>query len=553
MSLLTHSALLRALGWSLFNSLWQMSLLWATYHFFLLIFNRLPARSRHGLALFLLMVGAGWSLFTFIKAYCFPETVPHESQWLSALLPAAYIGSTLSRAGHWLIGEALPWGSSVYLLILSALLLRYFRHYIRSRQITRTGLSKISPGFRLFTASTARQMGIRTTVGLYLSSLVDVPVTLGFLKPVILLPVAMLTSLRTEQVEAILVHELAHIQRKDYLLNLMITVIELLFFFNPFTRLLIARLKKEREHCCDDQVLEFRYDPHAYVSALLSLARQHGQGRLALAAIGGGGDQLLLQRARTILQQKKQYSRPAPRALCGLFLLVLFGMFSFGVSVNGAVDPNPQAGNTATLSRDSVLNTVSPQTPGMFMPVSMESTRVFKTPLVNIVAAEARPILVTPATHHIPVHHVTRKPRAMNEYGAMVINLVGPGARVAPLVVAATGFSFQSADTMSPKVKLAWMEIMADKAFQIEVLQLQAGLRTELAYLREQQANAQKAIMVQMRTDPAPAIGQDATMEQLLKEFLQRQLQLQQEYQDRMDELQRQWLKMGHRLTIVYI
>ena len=70
---------------------------------------------------------------------------------------------------------------------------------------------------------------------------------------------------------------------------------------------------------------------------------------------------------------------------------------------------------------------------------------------------------------------------------------------------------------------------------------------------REQQANAQKAIMVQMRSDAAPGKEPTAAMEELLKEFLQRQLQLQQQYQDRMDDLQRQWLKMGHRLTIVYI
>jgi beta-lactamase regulating signal transducer with metallopeptidase domain len=556
MSLLTHSALLRALGWSLFNSLWQMSLLWATFHFFLLIFSRLPARSRHGLALFLLTVGAGWSLVTFLRAYIFPETVPHESQWLLTLLPAADIGNALTWVSHWLIGEALPWGSSVYLLVLSVLLLRYFRHYIRSRQITRTGLSSISPAFRLFTASTARQMGIRATVGIYLSSLVDVPVTLGFLKPVILLPVAILTNLRTEQVEAILVHELAHIQRKDYLLNLMITVIELLFFFNPFARLLIARIKKEREHCCDDQVLEFRYDPHAYVSALLSLARQHGQGRLALAAIGGGGDQLLLQRARTMLQQKKQYSRPGPRALCGLFLLLLLGMFSLGVSIGGSVDP---ARNTTAFSGDRVLDPASPQTPGMFMPVSMEATRVIKTPLVNIVAAEAHPMLITPVRGHTAVHHIARKPdnarkpAAADEYRALVLNTAGPDAEVSPAYIANSSFLFQYTDTLAPKAKLVWMEQMAERAFRIQVLQLQAGLRTELVYLRDQQANAQKAIMVQMRTYPASGIWQDATMEQLLKEFLQRQFQLQQEYQDRMDDLQQQWLKMGHRLTIVYI
>jgi beta-lactamase regulating signal transducer with metallopeptidase domain len=585
MSVLTHSALLRALGWSLFNSLWQMSLLWAAFHFLLLIFNRLPARSRHGLALFMLTIGAGWSALTFFGAYCFPQTVPQHAQWLSNLLPAPAIGGALSRISQWLVSGALALGSSAYLIILSALMLRYLSHYIRSRQITRTGLSRISPEFRVFTSSTARQMGIRATVGVYLSSLVDVPVTLGFLKPVILLPVAMITHLRTEQIEAILVHELAHIRRKDYLLNLMVTVLELLFFFNPFTRMLVSRLKKEREHCCDDQVLEFRYDPHAYISALLSLARQHRQGRLALAAIGGGGDKLLLQRARKMLQQKKQVDRPGPRTLLFLFLLLSLGAGSFGVSLGVSADPSQPGQQARPRSGDRAPN-IDParEQLGLFIPVSpvsavspasLETTRILGAPLAAMATpevgpglmapaeghpmlmapAEVGPVLTSPARHHrIAVSHLTialnriarKQPAGIDEFKALVLYTVDPDVVIQP-------------DTISPKAKLAWMELMAEKDFRIQVMQLQTGLRMELAYLSEQQASAQKAIMVQMRIDVPP--GNDvnpgnaasANMEQLLKEFLQRQLQLQQQYEDRMDELQRQWLKMGRRLTIVYI
>ena len=555
MSLLTQSALLRALGWSLFNSLWQMSLLWASFHLFLLVFNRLNSRSRHGLALFLLAVGAGWSGLSFFEAWLFPETIPHGSQWFSSVVPTAAVGAALSRISQWLVGEALPWVSSVYLIILSGLLLRYFSHYIRSRRITRMGLSRISPEFRVFTASTARQMGIRASVGIYLSSLVDVPVTLGFLKPVILLPVVMVTHLRTEQIEAILVHELAHIQRKDYLLNLVVSVMELLFFFNPFTRMLIGRLKKEREHCCDDQVLEFRYDPHAYVSALLSLARQHGQGGLALAAIGGGGDRLLLQRARKMLQQKKQVDRPRPRTLFFLFLLVLLGVGSLAVSIGLSADPARSGQKAIVLSGDRVLAIPSAQglVPssqelipssrelGLFIPVSRTVARAVRVPLAGIAEAGG-PVLIARVRQHAAMHRVLRRlPAAPDEYRAMVVaTTAGPGALV-------------GRDTISPKAKLAWMELMTEKAFRMQVMQLEAGLRTELAYLREQQANAQKTILVEMRTDPAPKSVPTPEMEQLLKEFLQRQLQLQQEYQDRMDDLQRQWLKSGRRLTIVYI
>ncbi|HWB93004.1 MAG TPA: M56 family metallopeptidase, partial [Puia sp.] len=315
MHLLTHSALLRALGWTLFNSLWQMSLLWAFYHLFLLVFRNLPARARHGLLLLLLAIGACWSVKTFIMP--------------ASELPVRGFSAVL-ETGRRVIHLLLPWCSALYLLTLGGLLVQYSRHYARCRRILHDGLSRLAPEFRVFVSSTARRMGIRKEVNLHGSSLVDVPVTLGFLRPVILLPVSIVTQLTPTQIEAILVHELAHIRRKDYLLNLLVTAMELLFFFNPFTRGLIAQLKKEREHCCDEQVLEFRYDAHGYVSALLSLARQHGQGRLALAAIGGGGEKLLLQRARKMLQQKRTDDRPGPRLLIFLVCTAIMTLATVG-------------------------------------------------------------------------------------------------------------------------------------------------------------------------------------------------------------------------------
>src|ERR1700761_1124319 len=111
MHLLTQSALLRALGWSLFNSLWQMSLLWAFYHLFLLVFKQLSARARHGLALLLLTAGFCWSASTFINAWYFNNTgISFGGQ---GLLPTTLSWLSTVAAG------ILPWCSSLYLLILA--------------------------------------------------------------------------------------------------------------------------------------------------------------------------------------------------------------------------------------------------------------------------------------------------------------------------------------------------------------------------------------------------------------------------------------------------
>ncbi len=252
--------------------------------------------------------------------------------------------------GKRLVTLILPWCSTFYLLVLGVLLVRYSRQYLYSRRLTRVGLARVPAELRVFVASTSRLMGIRPEVKTWLSTLVDVPLTIGSLKPVILLPAAMITNLSTQQVEAIPRPRAGPYPPQGLLLNLGITIIGLLFFFNPFSRLLIRQLQKEREHCCDDEVLQFRYDPHAYVSALLSLARQHRPGRLALAATGGGDEQLLLQRARKILQQKITDRKPGARP----FILLFLSMAIAGLSLSTHTRQQPMTGQPVTPA--AVLN-----------------------------------------------------------------------------------------------------------------------------------------------------------------------------------------------------
>ena len=323
MQLLTHFPLLKALGWALFNSLWQMAALWLLYSLLVAIFHTTAARIRHGLALLFLSFGAFWTGITFFAASFSPEY--GNSFWLPFLFPAQSTPGWFWQTSRSLIDTVLSYGSTVYLLILSGLLIRYSSQYWHTRKLTRKGLTTMPAQFRVFVNATALQLNIPKPVRTWLSSLIDVPITLGFLKPVILFPAAMLSHLTPQQVEAILIHELGHIQRKDYLLHLLVTLLEGLFFFNPFSRLFIRQLKKQREHCCDDLVLQFKYDPHAYISALLSLAaRQQPTQQLAVAATGSS-DKLLLQRARRVLQQEGERSRPGTRTL---ILLLLTGVIT---------------------------------------------------------------------------------------------------------------------------------------------------------------------------------------------------------------------------------
>jgi beta-lactamase regulating signal transducer with metallopeptidase domain len=130
------------------------------------------------------------------------------------------------------------------------------------------------------------------------SSLVDTPTVIGWVKPVILLPVAAFAGLSPSQVEAILAHELAHIRRHDFLVNLLQTFAETILFYHPAVWWLSARIRAEREHCCDVVALSVCGDAVSYAEALVELeSRRTVHSRLAMAATGGS----LMTRVRRLL------------------------------------------------------------------------------------------------------------------------------------------------------------------------------------------------------------------------------------------------------------
>lgn len=322
MHLLTQSAALRALGWSLFNSLWQMAFLWLVYLTFQYFLRRSSAHVRHGLAVLLLMTGAVWTGITFFNAFISAGDTSLYELGVPYFSDSHWTGSFLLTCRQ-LINEVLPYCSTLYLLVVGFLVFRYIQQYLFSRRLTRTGLSKTGPELKVFTQQIGRRLGIKREVKVWFSTLVDGPVTMGSLKPIILIPLAMISQLTPQQMEALILHELAHIRRHDYLLHLWIAALEVIFFFNPFSKFLIRCIQQEREHRCDDMVLQFQEDRHTYVSALLAIAKGvHGSPRLALAATGSN-DKLLLQRARRILQLSQPSEPMKGRPLLFLLLTLL--------------------------------------------------------------------------------------------------------------------------------------------------------------------------------------------------------------------------------------
>jgi len=172
------------------------------------------------------------------------------------------------------------------------------------------------------------QIGIRQTVRLMQSELVKVPVAVGWLKPVILLPVGILLQLSTEQLESILWHELAHIRRRDYLVNILQGLVETIFFFNPGLLWLSSLIRAEREACCDDIVLSRMNRKANYLEALLAFGYEDNS-RAVLAMSIGSGNQLRDRLKRMVNQENKRLSVAEKVVLAvGLVLLSAFTTIS---------------------------------------------------------------------------------------------------------------------------------------------------------------------------------------------------------------------------------
>jgi len=169
----------------------------------------------------------------------------------------------------------------------------------------------------------SQQLGLTRFVRVVDAAFVDGPVVVGWLQPVVLLPVAALAGLTPEQVRAILAHELAHVRRHDALVNAAQTVAETLLFYHPAVWWVSSRIRTEREHCCDDVALDVSGDAYAYASALAELEswRSARPAALAMAATGGA----LLQRVARLLTPPARSPRGGVTVTLALALVLVVG------------------------------------------------------------------------------------------------------------------------------------------------------------------------------------------------------------------------------------
>ncbi|MET0637451.1 MAG: M56 family metallopeptidase [Chitinophagaceae bacterium] len=198
-------------------------------------------------------------------------------------------------------------------------------------------------------------LGINRRVALLRSHSVTVPLVIGHFKPVILLPFQLLTTLPASQIEAILLHELAHISRRDYLVNLLMNILETIFFFNPAVLWVASQIRKERENCCDDLTLAHIKQPAQYIEALISCQQLYDRAPMLATALLDKPPHLLTRVKRMLYKHNNRTLNKMEKSIISISLVtaVLLALAFTGKPVAGSVPancaPEPQYNLTGTL------------------------------------------------------------------------------------------------------------------------------------------------------------------------------------------------------------
>jgi beta-lactamase regulating signal transducer with metallopeptidase domain/protocatechuate 3,4-dioxygenase beta subunit len=306
-SLLQQPPAMRA-GWALIHFLWQGSVIAIA----LAVLrgaagNRLGARARYGLSCLALGLMAAAPPLTLLFL------------WRAEADPLP--GPVWRIGGGW--ERVLPWIVLAWALGAAMCSARVAMGWRRAARLRRLAVEAPPPEWQEALNRLIQRMRVSAPVRLAASPLAAAPAVVGWLKPVILMPVEAVLGMPLSQVQALLAHELAHVRRNDYLVNILQSIAEALLFYHPAVWWVSGQIRAERELCCDDLAVEASGDVLTYATALATLeTARRARPQAAMAADGGS----LLARIRRLAgQSETTHSLPGPGAAWALALLWVVG------------------------------------------------------------------------------------------------------------------------------------------------------------------------------------------------------------------------------------
>jgi beta-lactamase regulating signal transducer with metallopeptidase domain/protocatechuate 3,4-dioxygenase beta subunit len=287
------SELAQRFAGTLLHFIWQGAVIALVTAMVLRMMRRHSAESRYAVGI----AGLALMLVAPVMTFAFYEQAGAVAVMLlqaSSLMSGSVISTALpSDVRAWTEGILLAWCTGVCLLLA-----RVATGWHLSRRLVCSADGVIPVGLQqLFDAVKAR-LALTRAVTLLIHARVDSPMVVGWLRPIVLLPLSAVTSLSEDHLLAVFAHELAHIRRHDFVVNMLQRCVEAILFYHPAVWWLSNRVRREREHCCDDLAVRVCGNRKRYAEALLRLERERNAvPALAVAATGSG----TLERARRIL------------------------------------------------------------------------------------------------------------------------------------------------------------------------------------------------------------------------------------------------------------
>ncbi len=351
--------LIQAIGWTMIHSLWQGFAVAILMGIVMIGLQKKSSKVRHEFAFFSLFLIFIISLSTFI--YLFDSvaegaalgttiTVITESGFV--LENATIVQSFFQKSIEY-FNQHLPLIVTLWLIGMVFFLLRLLGGLAFIQKLKTQQQQALPNEWQIVFEKIQAKFPMKKTVRMVESALAKTPMVVGYLKPVILFPLGAVNQLTQQEVEAVLAHELAHIYRNDYLLNIIQSFIEIIFYYHPAVWWISANIRTERENCCDDIAVKICGSSITYVKALVTLEEIQPAPNLAMSFSSGSKNQLL-NRVKRILNQPQNKFNIMEKFTATCFLLVVLFLFSFSPTKSEDHQANENSTNIEASSLDLV-------------------------------------------------------------------------------------------------------------------------------------------------------------------------------------------------------
>lgn len=350
---------LYALGWMIVHALWQIAgiglLLWLS----LTLFNQKSAAFKYHLSLVALATITIAAMVTFSWQLTGQSTVPEstlsEAQWaylsnqpdfLKQIEPpqeANIEGFIISKR----IEKHIPLLVNVWIIGAFLFFFKTASGLADLRSLHRKSHSPVPERLRLAVKQISKKLQISIPIQILSSTHIDIPLTFGVLKPVILIPSALLFQISPTQLEAIITHEMAHIKRNDYLVNLIQSILEMVFFFHPVFWWINHEVKNQREMACDEMAIALGANPKDLAYGLANVIN-HAQNHAPEMAMAAAKKQNpTLDRIKKIMGVKTSPTQPTTLSTITMMITFILG----ATLLVGASDQNSQSSEDLLLTQ----------------------------------------------------------------------------------------------------------------------------------------------------------------------------------------------------------